>query len=95
MLVSSGASSARLEETLSKRKTARKPLPKPELPPMQDLESMTNAELLEFALNEYTKLQRIWYMELVILPQPDWTNVEEVSRQMKRLEEAVEPLRYL
>jgi hypothetical protein len=79
------------------KKTSRKRLrlPEPELSSMPDLSAMTNAELVEYVTAEYTNLQRIWRMELLVLPQPDWAIVEEISRQMKQMEDAMEALRCL
>jgi hypothetical protein len=62
-------------------------------PPAADVSQMTDAELIEYTLQTYTNLQRIWRMELMILPEPNWAIVEEVSRQMSMLEEALEGLR--
>jgi hypothetical protein len=61
-------------------------------PPGPDVSQMSDAELIEYTLATYTNLQRIWRMELLILPQPDWEIVEEVSRQMSMLEEGLEGL---
>jgi hypothetical protein len=94
MLLIRGATSARQEESMAK-KPSRKRVLELELPPMADLSAMTNAELVEYVTAEYTNLQRIWRMELLILPYPDWAIVEEVSRQMKQMEDAMEALRCL
>jgi hypothetical protein len=46
------------------------------------------AELLQEGVEMHDRLQLAWHCELQ-LPSPDWTILEEISKQLKMLEEGL------
>lgn len=56
-----------------------------------DINQMSKAELLEMDLLHYSQLQSLWRKELN-RTQPSWPFLEQVSSEMKLLEETLEPM---
>ena len=56
-----------------------------------DIHQMSKAELLEMDLLHYSQLQTVWRRELE-RPQPSWQLLEQMSAEMMRMEETLEPL---
>jgi hypothetical protein len=59
-------------------------------PPVPDYEQMSYAELLAEGRLMYRNLQQALHAELTLLDQPDWTNVENLSGQLRVLEQLFE-----
>lgn len=55
------------------------------------IQSMTKAELRESMLRGYSQLQHLWLMQLHAR-RPCWPLLEQLSAEMKIMEETLEPL---
>jgi hypothetical protein len=56
-----------------------------------DVQSMSKADVLDSLLGNYSQLQRLWIM-LLHEDRPCWPLLEQVSEEMKIMEQTLEPL---